>query len=94
MFKERVMTMSESWQERQHREMLEVRTAIESFPEQFSLHGFPGAQFRVATEPTSYYSNSAGVQLVVQIWSASRVRWMDYGRFSPDELRGRLTCAR
>jgi hypothetical protein len=82
--------MSEDWQTRRNREDLEVRTAIESFPHQFRLYGFPDCWFRIAQSPSSYYSDSAGVQLVVQIWS-TKATWMDFGRFNPTELRGRLT---
>jgi len=82
-------TMSESWQNRQHREILEVKTAIESFPDEFGLYGYENCVFKIAPMPCSYYSNSVGVQLVVQIWSTKET-WMDFGRFSPTELRGRL----
>jgi len=81
--------MSESWQNRQHREILEVQTAIESFPDEFGLYGYDKCVFHIAPMPWSYYSNSIGVQLVVQIWS-TKGTWMDFGRFSPTELRGRL----
>ena len=81
--------MSETWQNRQHREILEVKTAIESFPEEFGLYGYANCVFKIAPMPWSYYSNSVGVQLVVQIWSTKET-WMDFGRFSPTELRGRL----
>jgi len=79
------MTMSESWQDKQHREILEVRTAIESFPDEFPLYRYPDERFRVAKPPSSFFSTHTGVQLVVQIWR--RETWMDFARVSPDELR-------
>jgi len=81
--------MSEDWMTRRNREDLAVKTAIESFPDEFGLYGYANCVFKISPMPWSYYSNSIGVQLVVQIWS-TKGTWMDFGRFSPTELRGRL----
>ena len=82
--------MSEDWQTRRNREDLEVKTAITSFPETFQLACYGTRWFRISPQPWSYYSDSVGVQLVVQMTDG--VKWYDFCRSTPDEIRRELVC--
>jgi hypothetical protein len=82
-------TMSESWQNKQHREILEVKTAIESFPETFQMACYGTRWFRIAPQPWSYH-NGTDVQLVVRCTDG--VKWYDFCRATPDEIRREIVC--
>ena len=64
-----------------------VAAVILRFPEEFGLRSFPGKRFRIS-DRSSYFSESLGVQLVVQVKVG--VLWSDFTRCKPIEILGQI----
>jgi hypothetical protein len=65
-----------------------VQVALDSFPIEFGLRGFPGEKFRCSPS-ASYYSTSYGVMIYTQRYDHER-GWLDFAKGSPGELRAQI----
>ena len=69
--------------------MQTMARVIETFPQEFSLRGFPGQRFRINPR-ASYYSLDQGAQIVLDIQTEQG--WVNFCREGAERLRAELVA--